>query len=827
MVGHLVRRIAALERAYSPGHHGRWSARRRASLVDQAVAALAEGLGPGVAVVAVGGYGRSLLCPGSDIDLLVLHEEPGPEGLEEAARQLFYPFWDAGLPLGHAVRTVEECEALGKDRLDVLTSLLDARQVAGDPGPFRSLGRVVSALVADRSAAVERLGAGLEERHARHGSCSQLLEPDLKESSGGLRDVHAVGWLGRVVAGGSDPRRLERGGLLRRPEAAALDDAEEFLVRLRSALHLETGRRGDRVWLEHQPRLAEAFGFEATAGLRAPDALMRALFEHARAVEHVTEAVFDRAAASLGAGPGHLEVGAAGPEDVLGAFRRMAETGTPLSAASLDALEGSVVGSPRWTEGCRSQFLAILAAGEGGARALEAMDRAGVLERFLPEWGAVRCRPQRDPYHRYTVDVHLVRTAANAARLLAGEDVAPGDALAREAAGAVPDRDALLLGALLHDIGKTGEGPHVPVGVRVAGSALARMGVPSPTAEDAAFLVEHHLLLSDTATRRDLSDENLVLDVAAAVRDPGRLAMLYLLTVADGLATGPQAWTPWRQALVGDLVGKVHRVLERRAMEPDRAALIRGRSDRVRDLLAGEDPAAVEAYLARLPRAYLAAMPPEAAVRHFPLVSPPLAADEVRTAATAAGGGAHEVTVVAPDRPGLLALIAGSLALAGLNILSARAFTTEDGVAVDVFLVEPAFGGDVDEERWRGVRTDLRRAMAGRISLDHRVREKRRHYPAPRGEVPLRVTVDNDASDFFSVVEVSAPDRIGLLYDLTRGLEEAGLDVHLAVVATYAGRVVDSFYVRDLVGEKLLDPERIAEVERAVLRRIASEGREG
>jgi [protein-PII] uridylyltransferase len=826
-VQRLVGSLRSLEKAYSPGHHGRWSARRRSDLVDQAVGALTEGLGPSVALVALGGYGRGQLCPHSDVDLMVLHRGANPAAMFETASRIFYPFWDAGISLGHAVRTVEESVATAKVRIDVLTALLDARLVSGDSNIFRRLQSEVSRLVsANRGRYLEMLRSSAAERRSRFGSCSQLLEPDLKESSGGLRDIHLFGWA-RPVFGAESLDELIDLGLLREREAAQVEEAEEFLVRLRSALHLETGRRTDRVHLELQPRLAEAFGFDAVAGMAAPDALMRTLFEHARAVEHVSEAFLDRAAAKArgdrgGPAPADAEQ-PAGAEDVLRAFARMAETGRPLGPAALDALEAALVGVPMWTDGMREAFLSILRAGAAGERALEAMDRAGILSRLFPEWDPVRCRPQRDPYHRFSVDVHLLRTAADAAGILAGE--VSDDPLASEAAAAIEDRDAVLLGALLHDIGKVGEGSHVPKGVEVAASVLARMGVPDPTAPSVLFLVRQHLLLSDTATRRDIGDENLVLDVAARIQDPQRLAMLYVLTAADARATGPHAWTPWRQALVRELVAKVERVLGRREMGPDRAALLSARLDEIRTRLSEENHAAVEAWLARLPRPYILATEPADVARDFPLVAPAIGASEVRTrAARGEREGTYEVTVVARDRPGLLSVMAGALAVNGMNILSARAFTTEDGVALDLFVVEPGFRGEIDEERWRRFRNDLRRALEGRISLDHRIAEKRTYYPPSAADVPVRVAVDNGASDFYTVVEVSAPDRIGLLHDLAQAFHQLDLDVHLAVVATYGVRVVDAFYVRDLLGQKVLEPDRIAALEAAITDRIEANG---
>ncbi len=818
MVARLRQGLHSLERAYSAGHHGRWSARRRTDMVDEAVAAIGPSLGLPVALVALGGYGRRLLCPGSDVDLMVLHAERREARVRDAAERLFYPFWDAGIPLGHAVRSVRDCVRVAGERLDAATALLDARLVWGDVRLLERLRAEMDRMLArDPAGFVGRLAEARAARDEAFGSCSQILEPDLKEATGGLRDVHTTLWAGRALAGAGAIADLPPAGLLRATEARALEEAEEFLVRVRSALHLETGRRTDRLVLEQQPPLARALGFDATAGLDAPDVLMRTLFEHARAVEHAVDGLLRRASAD----PVPADVAPRPtPEEVLRRFADAALAGKDVPPATLDAIEFADLGARpfAWNEGMRRAFLDMLASGGPGERALEAMDRAGLLTGFLPEWTAVRCRPQRDPYHRFTVDVHLARTASAAAEALRD----PGDdRVAMEAAAAVRDRDALLLGALLHDIGKTGEGHHVEVGARVAAAALARIGIEGSTAQDALFLVEHHLLLADTATRRDLTDENLVLDVAARVRTPERLAMLYLLTVADAASTGPHAWTPWRQALVRELVGKVRRVLERGQMGAGAAADLDARAGRVRELLAHEDAGAVEDFLWRMPRGYLLGVAPEAAARHFRIVSPPPGTSEVRThARPGERTGTYDLTVIAADRPGLLASIAGALALHGLNILSAQAHTTEDGVAVDLFVVEGAFEPEIDEERWRGVRTDLRRALEGRTSLERRVAEKRRHYPPPRADISTEVTIDDGASDFFSVIEVGAPDRIGLLFDVASVLHDLGLDVHLAKVATFGGRVVDAFYVRDSLGRRLADPARAREVESAILARL-------
>ena len=795
-VSKLQAECEALERAYSTGHHGVWAARRRADLVDVSLRELFERAGapPGTAVAAVGGYGRRLLLPRSDIDLLVLHDGSDDDAVARLADGLLYPLWNAAFEVGHAVRTPPECEQ-ACERLDAGAAMLDIRLIAGEEGLVTdAAARVEAWAQRDPRAFATAIREDAARRAERFGSTAHLLEPDLKEGSGGWRDLHSI-WLIEMAAG----KRLEDAGLLR----------------ARSALHFETGKQSDRLLLDHQPAIARAMGFEDEPKLISIDGLMRSLFEHARQVEFLLRAVIER----------FLEEGSpaatppTSPVEVLETLAGEAEAGREPSAALLDAIDDlEVPAEVAWDADVRRAFLRLLRAGDRGAASLEVLDRLGLLTRFIPEWADVRCRPQRDPYHRFTVDAHLTSSLRAMARNLGGEGTAD-DPVQAEAVKQVPDADALLLGALLHDIGKNGEGGHVPVGARVVGSILDRMDVDTPLRELVRFMVTQHLLLPDTATRRDLSDENLVLDVAAAVGSSERLAALYLLAKADAEATGPAAWTPWRRTLIRELVAKVQHVLERGEMGTELAEELTDRIDRVRHLLGDEPGADVERFLRRMPRRYLLTVDPAQAARHFATVTPPVGANEVR--AVHFGGtrvGTYELLVVARDRSGLLSWIAGSLALAGLSILTAQVFTTEDGVAADLFEVEGVWEAEVPDRRWREFRGMLRRAVDGSISLERRVDEKRRWYPVPKVPTPVTVSLDNTTSDFATVIEVGASDRLGLLYDITRTFAELGLDVHLAKVATYEGRVVDSFYVRDGMGRKLADD--LEEVDRALRARL-------
>jgi [protein-PII] uridylyltransferase len=708
------------------------------------------------------------------------------------------------------VRTPAECERIARERLDALTSMLDVRWIAGDRTLVSEVAARISGIAeADLPSFARVLRQDAFAREERFGITAHLLEPDLKNGGGGLRDVHAVRWL--TAAGG------ER--LLRTAERDALDAAEEFLTRVRSALHLETGKRADRLPLELQPPIAREMGFVDEPRLIAEDGLMHGVFEHARSVRWIAGNVLARAEAGVSM-PTEAPIGFRDVDDALEALAAAAEAEVRPDAKLLDSIQATAVPGPvGWSDATRGAFMRILRSGEHGVAALDALDRIGLLSLLVPAWEAVRCRPQRDPYHRFTVDIHLTASLAEMSRLVTTPDA--DDPSMTAALAAAPDRDGLLLGALLHDIGKTGEGGHVAVGTRIAGETLDHMGVRGATRELAAFMVEQHLLLPDTATRRDLTDENLILEVAAVVGTPERLAALTLLAKADATATGPAAWTPWRQTLLRELVTRVQRAFERGDMGVELAQELTTRVEAVRSSLAAETDEAVERFVLRMPRGYFLTVEPERIAAQYPTIAPDIGSSEVRaTARPGSRPGTYELLVVAADRPGLLSWIAGSVVLAGLTILTAQAFTTDDGVAVDLFEVEGAFEHEITESRWREFRALVRAAVQGRVSLDHLVAEKRAHYPPPRSATGVSVVVDNEVSDYSTVIEVGAPDRIGLLYDITGALAELTLDVHLAKVATYADRVIDAFYVRDALGRKVIDPSGIAEIEAAIGARL-------
>jgi [protein-PII] uridylyltransferase len=812
-------RIRAIDQEPLLGSGGLSLANRRSAIIDDLVRTLFQPFeGEALAVAAVGGYGRRELTPGSDIDLMFLFRGRNSEQARAASTAVLYPLWDAGFRVSHSVRTIADCRAEARRRLDSLTALLSVRLLAGSAGLVADASEAVRGIV--RKAVrkfLAQIEASREERRFRFGSMSRALEPDLKESLGGHRDIQVLSWITKAIGESADHaddlEALASAGFLASGEMSKTRRALDMLLQARTALHRVAGVSSNRLGAEHQHAVSALLGYVDEPDWEGRDALIRDLCIVGRQVEIATEAVVARATRSRGQGSTRSLVSSNRPgfaRSVMEAFAEVAEAGTSLTPREQLRVEeiGTRHAELPWSPETLSAFLRILRSGEAGSRALEVMDCLDLWPRFIPEWRQVRGRPQRDPYHRFPVDVHLLTTAAEAAHLLMASD----DAFDIEAARLIEDADALRLGALLHDIGKVGKGSHVAAGSEIADRVLTRMGVSDQIRPDVLFLVREHLLLSDTATRRDLGDEDLVLHVAARVGDARRLAMLYLLTVADAASTGPAASTPWRLTLVRELVARVNRAFERGLMDRDRAERLELAEARIRKALTDARPEDVERFLSAVPPSYLMSVEPSDAPAHLKLIEPRPGPKELRTHLRPGRyAGSAILAVSAADRVGLLASITGALTLAGFSIHSARAFTTSEGVALDTFEIRSAFEEEITEERWERLRSRMTRATDLR-ELESEVRSLREHYRPVSTDVPVEVRIDREGSDFYTLVEVHGPDRMGLLFDLARTFSERGIDVHAAQVATYGPRVVDVFYVTDDAGQKLSSPQALRSI---------------
>ncbi|MEV6011191.1 [protein-PII] uridylyltransferase [Streptomyces sp. NPDC051976] len=771
-----------------------------AALTDRWLAALAadaaEATGTGgYALMAVGGYGRGELSPRSDLDLVLLHDEGAPK-VAALADRIWYPVWDLGLALDHSVRTPAEAMKTAADDLKVQLGLLDARHLAGDSALTASLR---SAALADwRNQAPKRLPALYElcqERAERQGELSYLLEPDLKEARGGLRDATAL----RAVAA----------SWLADAPREGLEDARTRLLDARDALHLVTGRATDRLALQEQDQVAEALG------LLDADALLRQVYEAARTVAYASDVTWREVGRVLRArearprrrgllGRGRTVPAAGTPERVpladgvveqegeavlalaakperdpvlpLRAAAAAAQAGLPLSLHAVRRLAAAARPLPvPWPAEAREQLVTLLGAGESTVPVWEALEAEGLITRLLPDWERVRCRPQRNAVHRFTVDRHLVETAVQASGLTRR----------------VGRPDLLLTAALLHDIGKGWPGDHSEAGEIIARDVAARIGFGRADVDTLALLVRHHLLLIDTATRRDLDDPETVRAVAVTVRDTSTLELLAALTEADALATGPAAWSTWRASLLADLVERVGEALDTGAL-PETAD---------RESTAEEERLAIEAARTGGPVLALHAH------------TEPEGEGEAQDEALGV-----ELVLAVPDRPGLLAQAAGVLALHRLAVRAA-----------DLRAVDPIGEGPVSLLNWRvsaeygslpeaaRLRADLGRAFEGTLDIESRLAEREAAYPRRRGVTapPPRVSVAKGTSQTATVLEVRAQDAPGLLHRIGLALTATGITVRSARISTLGANAVDAFYVVGKDGAPL--PEaRAAEVARQV-----------
>ncbi|MHB1004705.1 MAG: [protein-PII] uridylyltransferase [Chloroflexota bacterium] len=833
-------------------------ARALATALDRAVIALLPVVPPerGWALLAVGGYGRRELSPHSDVDLLLLCQKRDA-AVENLANAVFYPLWDTGLEVLPAVRTLSEGRRLATDDLATRTASLHTRLLAGDAELYAVYSRAVLA-DARRGAArpfLKALLAAVRRRHSSYAEAAHGLEPDVKEGRGGLRDVQAIRWASLVALEAVDLEAVDALGYLDGDEVADLETGTEMLLQVRHRLHYLAGRKVDGLAFNYQPEVAAALGYGQVNGYLPVEHFMREMNARADAIarasdgfwEHVEErllasplapvrqlATTARSAAAGSISPLNRPIpGPApdGPDAALALFAEAARRGTLVGHALIRDLRATLRGAPPvgpWSTAARESFFAVLRGGEKAPLLLEAMADCGLLSLYLPEWDEVRYLARQDGYHLYTVDRHSAVAVEELNRIAAGQG--PDGDLDASLSAEVVDFDLLLMATLLHDLAKGRQGDHAVIGVDLAAAVAERMGLSAQGVVDLAFLVRHHLLLARTASRRDLEDDTMIGGLATLIEEPDRLRMLYLLTVADSLATGPSAWTEWKASLVRDLFFRVLAAFgigEEGAPALTRPARLAERRAELSAALTGQaDPPAVMSFLASMPSTYLLSQPTEAVREQFALLQD-LDGAPVRVLAKRATNGLYdEVTLVAPDHPGLLWRVCGVFALHGVNILEARVYSDDHGGALDVFRLADAFEAEIGEEKRTAIVRDLTLALEGRLSLGYRLARKLKHYSPVRNqpERPPRVAVDNGGSTAYTIVEVHAPDRLGLLYRITRALSELDLDIHVAKVTTRGPEAVDVFYVRDQRGAKVDDPEHVREVERAVYYELENAG---
>lgn len=727
-------------------------------------------------------------------------------------KRLLYPVWDAGWQVGHAVGSPKELVARAVSDLHAATALLSARFVAGEEAAFDELvSRHRRWIERNRRPLMRRLMAMVVERRDSTERAGWALAPDIKEDIGGLRDAHIVGWMCSMAEGG----RVDEG----------IVSAAETLLAVREALHGRSRRKVDRLRMDLQPDVATSLGI---LGEERADALMSKVHASARTIEHLSTVQMETLVDEVLPGPrrsGTVTQVAAGVRiedgllvldrgsrgDPAAAMRLLAahaSSGRRIGRSSLASLDETFSGPPldRWDHDLRASFFDLLQ-GPFTSLALETLDLVDAWPVLLPEWTGIRGRAQHDPYHRYTVDGHSFLCANEITRAISGRDLLAGTA-AREAGRL----KTLYLAALLHDVGKGSGEDHSVAGERLAMSAAGRIGMEPEEATEVATLVRHHLLLADTATRRDLDDGAVIAATAETIGDPRLLRLLYVLTVADGRSTGPFAWNEWKASLVRELYRKTLMALEKGEIPTRSDVAARSREvESYEPTLAGR----AEEILSTLPPSYLDSTSIPDMVDEIRMLLDPPGPGEVRVRFEP-GTEADQTALIAcvPDRPGALGRTAGTLSLNRVAILRAQAFSTTTGIALQRFIV------DISEAARRKVIGELEAVYSGRLALEAELQRKARTYNAPRGIEP-EVRILQDASPHSTVIEVRSPDALGLLFAIAAAVGELDLDIHVAKIDTMAERVVDVFYVRTPWGAKL-SPEQGAAVERAIRHRIAT-----
>ena len=800
-----------------------------------------------VGLVAVGGFGRGELNLQSDVDLLFIYPAKIKKEMERLAEMVLYPLWDLKLDVGHAARTLPECMEMGKEDFSVLVSLLTARTVAGDGEQVERLHEMLDKALHSlkaRRAFLEKVLKADREREIKYGNTPYLLEPNLKEGEGGLRDIHTINWVGLGCFKAGKLYRLVEQGLMTDEEVAFIGESREFLWRVRNHLHYLAKGHDDQLTFEWQVEVARFLGYSDRNGLSGVDWFMRDFYTRAHHLRNIQRIFFERSQDRLALSSSksrklgddflvrdeklHLtDPGSAkrNPGLLMKLFAVSAQSGIKVSHHAREEVRQRrylVDEAFRRDPEVRQDFFTVIQPPKPGSGAIFAFHGSGLLNAYIPELDSIFQLPQHDAFHTLTVDVHLLETVHLLAEMKSGEGGATlGGEVARDLLNQLSRPRLLCLAALIHDLGKGGGKGHSERGAKMAQPILDRLGLKKEEADLVSFLIRNHLLLMETALRRDIHDENMLFSLAGRIGDEERLAMLFLLTVADSNATGPRAWSSWQATLLAELYFKVLAIMIRKDVDvletPERLALL---TDTVTDLLKGRlDRERVEYHLDNLPTQYRLSTEPEVVAEQMLLQESLGGRRMVFDVQAKKKEGYCQFTVVSKRRRGVFSRVAGVLTLNGLNILGAQVHNRKDYATILVFQTELPVDRYAFEDKKQKVGRDMEKALSGRLALHVRVAQRLAQVKSDLARAPKRpveVEVDNSISDFHTVVEVAANDRLGLLYDITKVFYDLDLEIHLAKISTKVDQVFDAFYVTGLDGGKVEDEEQISEVREAL-----------
>ncbi|HEY3309313.1 MAG TPA: [protein-PII] uridylyltransferase [Desulfuromonadaceae bacterium] len=808
-----------------------------------------------ISMVAVGGYGRGELNPFSDIDIMFLHDAIIPsEKVEDIAQKMLYFLWDMRLDVGYSVRQISDCIEMAAADDTVKTALMDSRFLTGSRTLFDALYKVIFKQILPKSSDKFIKGkiADMKVRREKYGATVYLLEPNLKEGEGGLRDLQTAMWIARVKYKFINPNELIIKGILNEEELEAYTAALDYLWRIRNELHYFSGRKNDQLTFDAQVHLAAFFGYQDRGRVLAVEDFMRDYYRHANRVEHFASSLVSRCVwrdegalrilgyfvrRPVGDGCYVLKGELIIPDESVvdknpAVLMRLFELAQKHRASLNIRVKGlirknldNINDKFRRNREVNQSFMNILRSSKDVAETLRQMHHLEILNRFFPELEHIFCKVQHDLYHIYTVDIHTLFAVEQAEKMLKGEfkEELP---FASEIAAQIGKRELLLLAVLFHDVGKGEGGGHAEKGAAMIPTIARRMGLSKEDSERLEFLVRQHLLFAHISQRRDLNDEKMVVQFARQMVTSENLKMLFLLTVADVRAVGSDVWTNWKALLFQELYEKAFNILERGNFH------LEASSERVKLMIRKVSEILDDEFPAILIRDELKAMP----VRLLLSNDPGLVADHVRSLLALKEvdvlmkivhqmeRGYSEFTICTGDMPGLFSRITGVMAANGVNILGAQINTSRNGKVLDILQVNSPQGFVItDAQRWQKVQDDMRRALHGEVSVAELVEKRQRpslltSRPAPR--FPTKAEIDNEVSDDYTVIDIYAHDKVGLLYLITSTLTHLGLYIGVSKISTKVDQVADVFYVRDIFGHKILAGDKLEEIKARLIQAI-------
>jgi len=800
-----------------------------------------------VSLVAVGGYGRGELNPYSDIDIMFLHDGSMPvQKIEDIAQKLLYFLWDMRLDVGYSVRVISDCVEMAGADGTVKTALMDARFLSGSRQLFNTLLKTIFTQILPRSSDkfIKEKISDMKLRREKYGSTVYLLEPNLKEGEGGLRDLQTAVWVARVKYKFLDLNELIIKGILSEDELSVYNSALDYLWKIRNELHYFNGRKNDQLTFDAQVHLANFFGYMNRGKILAVEDFMRDYYRHANKVEHFASSLVSRCVwrdegalkilgyfvrRPVGDGcfvlKGELiipdeEYVDKDPSILMKVFEYAQKHGVELNVRVKGLIRKNLY---RVDDAFRSDpvvthsFMNIVSAPKNVTLTLRLMHHLEFLNMFIPEMEHIYCKVQHDMYHIYTVDVHTLFAVEEAEKMLRGETVELLP-LPCEVASHIGKPELLILAVLFHDIGKGEGGGHAEKGAAMIPAIAERLGLSAEDRERLEFLVRNHLVFAHISQRRDLHDEKLIVQFAQQMGTSENLKMLYLLTIADVRAVGADVWTSWKSMLFQELYEKSFNVLERGNFR------LEEQSERVRNIIANIAAKLESEYTLDKLLQELNAMP----VRLLLSQSAAFISEQLRLLLGLEtteiltrlqhqeDRGYSEFTISAYDMPGLFSRITGVMAANGINILGAQINTCRNGKALDILQVNSPQGVLIkDEQRWSKVENEMRQVLSGEVKVEHLVAKRQRptlltSRPAPK--FSTKIEIDNEVSDDYTVIDIYAHDKVGLLYLITSTLTDLGLYIGVSKISTKVDQVADTFYVRDIFGHKIHSTDKLAEI---------------